>query len=97
MLSIVLCPVSFMLSVLFAECRVFNAMFSVVILGVVLYCYAKCHYVECCYGKCRYALCRYVECDVARKKFLLKHICNQSYKNFCSVFTLRFNKLERLT
>ncbi len=75
-----------MLSVVFAECHVFIAMFSVVMLGVVLCCYAKCHYVECRYAKCRYALCRYVECDVARKKFLFKHICNQSYKTFYSVF-----------
>jgi len=40
-----LCPVSFMLNVIYAECHK-KAL------------YAECRYAECCYAECCYAECR---------------------------------------
>ncbi len=44
-MAVMLCCVSFMLSVVYTECRKQTH-------------YAQCHYAECRYTECRYAECR---------------------------------------
>ncbi len=56
----VLCRVSFMLNVIYAECHE-KAFYAEC-------CYAECRYAECCYAECRYAECRYAECHGAKKE-----------------------------
>jgi len=41
----------------------------VIILSILIYCYAECHYAECLYAECRYAQYHYAECHYAQYNY----------------------------